>query len=240
MMTIVRVLTWVAVLFTLSFFINIAKAQEASLKAGIEAMNRGHYATALRAFRNLAEYGDSQAENNIGYLYERGLGVPQDYGKALKWYKLAAKKSLPEGEYNVGLLYHYGYGVAKNQSEARKWFEKAARKGFVEAGYMMGQLFQNGWGARPNGLKALAWYKRAAKKGKIEAQFMAGVMFLSGDAGEEEPIKGYAWTHVSMLNGYENAKEILDYAELSMKDNQIKMAKALSKQCIVSKLKQCP
>ena len=36
------------------------------------------------------------------------------------------------------------------------------------------------------------------------------------------------------------AKEVLDYAELSMKDSQVKMAKALAKQCIVSKLKNCP
>ena len=82
--------------------------------------------------------------------------------------------------------------------------------------------------------------QKSRKKGKIEAQFMTGVMFLSGDAGKEEAVKGYAWAHVSMQNGYEGAKEILDYAELSMKDNQVKMAKALSKQCIISKLRQCP
>ena len=80
-------------------------AQTEALEAGVQAMGRGHYATALRAFRNLAKTGDAQAENNIGYLYERGLGVPQDYGMALKWYKLAASKALPEGEYNTGLLY---------------------------------------------------------------------------------------------------------------------------------------
>ena len=104
-------------------------------------MDRGHYATALRAFRNLAKTGDSQAENNIGYLYERGLGVPQDYGMALKWYKLSASKNLPEAQHNVGLLYHYGYGVAKNQSEAKKWFEKSARKGFADSEFMMGHLY---------------------------------------------------------------------------------------------------
>ena len=54
-----------------------------SLDAGISAMKRGHYATALRAFRNLAKRGNAQAENNIGFLYERGLGVPQDYNLAL-------------------------------------------------------------------------------------------------------------------------------------------------------------
>ena len=100
--------------------ISQVRAQTEALEAGVEAMGRGHYATALRAFRKLAKTGDAQAENNIGYLYERGLGVPQDYAMALKWYKLAASKALPEGEYNTGLLYHHGYGVAKNQSEAKK------------------------------------------------------------------------------------------------------------------------
>ncbi len=215
-------------------------AQTEALEAGVQAMGRGHYATALRAFRNLAKTGDAQAENNIGYLYERGLGVPQDYGMALKWYKLAASKALPEGEYNAGLLYHHGYGVAKNQSEAKKWFERSARKGFIDAEFMMGHMYQNGWGVKSDGNRALRWYKRAAKKGKIEAQFMTGYMLMSGEAGPEEAVKGYAWTEVSFLNGYEGAKEVLDYAELSMKDSQIKMGKALAKQCLVSKLKNCP
>ena len=43
-----------------------------------------------------------------------------------------------------------------------------------------------------------------------------------------------------MINGYEGAKEVIDYAELSMKESQIKMAKALAKQCLASKLKNCP
>ena len=96
-----------------------------------------------------------------------------------------------------------------------------------------------GGGVRQSGVRALTWYKRAAKKGKIEAQFMTGYMFLSGDAGQEEAVKGYAWTEISMqINGYEGAKEVIDYAELSMKESQIKMAKALAKQCLVSKLKK--
>ena len=136
----------VSVLFTITSFslmLSDLRSESSALKAGIEAMNRGHYATALRAFRKLAKTGDAQAENNIGYLYERGLGVPQDYGTALKWYKRSASKDLPEAEYNAGLLYHYGYGVAKNQSEAKKWFEKSARKGFTDAEFMMGHVYQN-------------------------------------------------------------------------------------------------
>ena len=110
-------LTFVTTSLLLSIF--DANADESRLKSGIAAMKRQHYATALRAFRAEAEEGDAQAENNIGYMYEYGWGVPQDYNKAMKWYKRAAKKSLAEAEYNVGILYHNGYGVAKNNSEAK-------------------------------------------------------------------------------------------------------------------------
>ena len=135
------------VIVSFSLMLSDLRSESGALKAGIEAMNRGHYATALRAFRKLAKTGDAQAENNIGYLYERGLGVPQDYGTALKWYKLSASKDLPEAQYNAGLLYHYGYGVAKNQSEAKKWFEKSARKGFTDAEFMMGHFISKWLGS---------------------------------------------------------------------------------------------
>ena len=42
---------------------------------GVAAFRRGHYAIALRAWRGDAEKGNPWAQNNIGYLYEQGLGV---------------------------------------------------------------------------------------------------------------------------------------------------------------------
>ena len=216
-------------------------ASEERLKAGLAAMKREHYATALRAFRAEADEGDPQAQNNIGYMYEYGWGEPQDYKKAMEWYKKAAKKSLAEAEYNVGILYHNGYGVAKNNSEAKNWFEKAARKNFRDAEFMMGNIFQNGWGVKASPKRALFCFKKAAKQGLAKSQFMTGFLLLSGEINDEpEAVKGYAWTEVSRVNGYGGAQEVLDYASLSMKETQIKMAKALAKQCLASKLKQCP
>ena len=53
---------------------------------------RGDYATALRLLRPLAEQGNPGGQYNLGALYERGNGVPQDYVQALKWYSLAASR----------------------------------------------------------------------------------------------------------------------------------------------------
>lgn len=57
------------------------------------AFDRGHYATAMRAWRVRAALGDASAQTNVGYLYEQGLSVRQDYAEALKWYRRAAEAS---------------------------------------------------------------------------------------------------------------------------------------------------
>ena len=63
----------------------------ASLEAGIRAKERGHYATAIRAWKVLAKEGDARAQNNIGHMYEEGLGVAQNYAEAMKWNKKSSE-----------------------------------------------------------------------------------------------------------------------------------------------------
>ena len=58
----------------------------APFEAGLKAMDREHYATAYRAWKQLADDGAAEAQNNIGYLYEQGRGVKQSYARAIEWY----------------------------------------------------------------------------------------------------------------------------------------------------------
>ena len=44
----------------------------------------------LSTLRAKAEAGDPKAQNNLGVLYEKGQGVPQNVVKARHWYRLAA------------------------------------------------------------------------------------------------------------------------------------------------------
>ena len=104
----------ISVLFTITSFslmLSDLRSESSALKAGIEAMNRGHYATALRAFRKLAKT-ESWPKITLGICTSEA-GVPERC--AALGYKRSASKDLPEAEYNAGLLYHYGYGVAKNR-----------------------------------------------------------------------------------------------------------------------------
>ena len=54
------------------------------------AYERGDFDTAAKAFRKLAEQGDVVAQYNLGFMYEYGTGVLQNYIMAHMWLNLAS------------------------------------------------------------------------------------------------------------------------------------------------------
>ena len=98
-------------------------------EAGHEAYWRGDYAAALREWRPLAEQGHARAQNNLGRMYDDGLGVPQDYAEALSWYKKAAALGNVFAYYNLGLMYSKGDGVAQDVVLAHMWWTLAISQG---------------------------------------------------------------------------------------------------------------
>ncbi len=213
---------------------------EASLEAGIRAKDRGHYATAIRAWKALAKKGDARAQNNIGHMYEEGLGVAQNYREAMNWYKKAAESKLPEAQFNVGLLYYYGYGVAKNLREAIKWFKLSSRKNLAEAQYMMGLAHHEGKGVRLDYREAFAWFAKSAKQNHPPAQFMSGFMFQAGEGMEPDPMRAYAWSKLAELNKQPESDAIYNLAALSLDKRQVLQAQAIARICFSSALTDCP
>jgi uncharacterized protein len=47
------------------------------------------YPEALRLFKIAAAKGNGLSMANVGWMYENGLGVPQDVIEAMKWYRRA-------------------------------------------------------------------------------------------------------------------------------------------------------
>jgi TPR repeat protein len=77
---------------------------------GMDAYNRGDYATALREWQPLAEQRDAEAQDFIGTLYFEGWGVPQDYAKARRWWENAAAQGSASAQNDLGLLSRRGVG----------------------------------------------------------------------------------------------------------------------------------
>ena len=92
-----------------------------SFGQGVSAFNRQDYLTASRAFIPLAERGDPAAQTYLGFMFETGRGVPQNYTEAAMWYRRAAEQGDSLAQYSLGLLYDKGFGVPRNIIEASKW-----------------------------------------------------------------------------------------------------------------------
>ena len=136
-------------LLTLIFTALVSKISHAeSFQAGLNAMDREHYATAFRAWKDLAEDGEAEAQNNIAFLYERGYGVKQSYTRAIEWYKKAAAQQSPEAIYNLGMLAFNGYGMRQDYLAAKRYFTEAAELELADAHYMLGLIYYQGHGLK--------------------------------------------------------------------------------------------
>ena len=107
----------------------------ADFQTGVDAYNRGDYATAYREFLPLARQGDAKARYNLGWMYYNGKGVPRDYAEAIKWYRLVAEQGLAEAQNNLGVMYDNGLGVPQDYAEAVRWYRLAAEQGVADAQY---------------------------------------------------------------------------------------------------------
>jgi uncharacterized protein len=80
-----------------------------------------------------AQQGDPHAQVFVGYLYETGQGVQQDFSQAFQWYWKAAEQGNPIAQYQLGTMYHLGKGVSQNYVMAYMWLELAASRGYGTA-----------------------------------------------------------------------------------------------------------
>ena len=77
----------------------------------------------VRLLTEAAEKGDREAMVDLGVLYERGLGVPEDDKKALRLFQQAG--TCRAWLYH-GIMYYYGIGDAKNLFVAGSNFQSAS------------------------------------------------------------------------------------------------------------------
>jgi len=91
------------------------------------AYDRANLSTALNIWSPKAQSGDPEAQNYVGEIYEKGLGVNPDYEMALVWYKKAARQGNSKAQMNLGYLYEKGLGVPVDQTIAFEWYAKSSK-----------------------------------------------------------------------------------------------------------------
>jgi TPR repeat protein len=141
-------------------------AASQSVRAGIEAWQKGDTAGAVAIWRPLADKGDADAAFNLGQAYRLGKGVPLDLAEAQSWLERAARKGHVDAQATLGLLLFQN----GNRVSAMRWLKAAAEAGEPRALLMVGTALYNGDGVPADPVTAYAYVSRAAAQGLAPAQ----------------------------------------------------------------------
>lgn len=69
----------------------------------------------LASLTKRADAGDPVATALLGFMYESGVRVKQDYAAALRLYLVAAEQGNALAQKNLGFMYFYGNGTKKRR-----------------------------------------------------------------------------------------------------------------------------
>ena len=72
--------------------------------------------------------GSARALGRLGFRYENGFGVPQNYIAAADLYRRAAEQGDTFAQCRLGLSYDRGHGVPKDFVLSYKWLDLAAAR----------------------------------------------------------------------------------------------------------------
>jgi len=196
---------------------------------GLEAAERGDYATALREWRPLAEQGNADAQYNLGIMYHNGKGVPQDNAEAARLYRTAAEQGDANAQFNLGVMYNRGEGVPQNYTEAVKWYRTAAEQGNAEAQYNLGLIYYEGRGVRRDYAEAMRWHRKAAEWGQARAQNSVGAMYADGEGVPQDYVQAHMWFNLAAAQGDEVAVKNRDTIAKLMTQTQVADAQRLAR-----------
>jgi len=163
-----------------------APAAAQSVRAGIEAWQKGEHAAAVAVWTPLAAKGDADAAFNLGQAYRLGKGVPIDLGRAHQYLEQAARKGHVDAAATLGiLLFQNG-----NRTGAMRWIKVSANGGEPRSQLLYGVALYNGDGIAADPVSGYAYVSRSAAQGLASAKETLADM----DAAmpHEQRIKGLA------------------------------------------------
>ena len=185
---------------------------EAEFQKGFKAFQAGEYAAAIGVWRPMADRGVEGAQYNIGYMYQEGLGLPQDFATAASWYKQAADQGHGGAQFNLGILYDLGRGVPQDHSQSAAWYRKAALQGESGAQNRLGIAYIRGEGVDTDLVAAHVWLSLAKVRLYQEKN----------------------------RNGFDRNQKVLDSLEQLMSKANMEKAGELAGKCWESNYRDCP
>lgn len=135
---------------------------------------------AVRIYQKVMDEGYHVAHNFMGWLYEEGKVVEQDYKKAFACYMFAAAAGDSDAQINVGRLYQEGLGVTSCLVSAEKYFKMSVAQGDLNALVTLGDFYLQVESVK-DVTKALECLELAAQRDHPKALNCLGLIYDRGE-----------------------------------------------------------
>ena len=155
-------------------------AAAADFASGMSAYRSGDFEAAVAEWRPLAEQGDPNAQEMIGFMHLNGQGVPRGDLLAVQWYRRAAEQGHAGAQNSLGVLYENGRGTLKDYATAASWYQRAVAQEHVEAKSNLGRAYMEGRGVPANYPEARRLFTESANAGWSQGMINLGRMHQLG------------------------------------------------------------
>ena len=186
---------------------------------------------AFKWYLRSAERGASDGQNNVGYCYKFGKGVKKNLTTAFEWFKKAAGES-NRALLNLGLCFRDGEGVEQDFSEAIKIFKLLVDKNDEDGICALVFMYYEGKGVPINYKEAVRLTKLAIKQNHNKSQRNLGNFYEYGDGVKQDNVKALMWYTISLKNGWDESKELIEKLSEKMSLSDLRKAEKLANEYI--------
>jgi TPR repeat protein len=199
------------VLFVIAISMFSSTAAVSGFDEGVASYRIGNYANAFKEWTEAAQQGDVDAQYNLGCLYVRGEGVPQNRGWAVDWLQRAADQS------DVDAATWLLFSSPITDDRRKQFFSMKARptdrfrltfvvqlsdgkihrrpcstdeKDGAQIEFSLGLMYETGSAGFPQtDRQAADWYLRSSERNFADAQTKLAYLYAAGRGVEKSQIE---------------------------------------------------
>jgi TPR repeat protein len=184
-------------------------------------------------WKRLADRGNDEAQDMVGYLLMEGEGTERDARAAEAYFLRSAGQGNETAMSELALYYSLGMlGCCRDPEKALYWTRRLAELGDRHGEIELMEAYARGAGVARDSEEAVKWAERAARQDSVEAYLFLGAASRQGLGTEKNLAEAYKWFDLAAGHGEaaeaRQARRGLDEIAPALTPAQLRQAKRLA------------
>lgn len=147
------------------------------------------------------------AQNALGVVYLKGIGVTQDSTLSIRYFEEAARLGNTNAYYNLGMMMKNAPRGKQDFAKAVYYFEQGAKQGNLSCSYSAGYMYYKGLGCTQDYIRAVKYFMSDEKGLSPSSQYMLGLCYRNGFGVEMNDEKADEYLQKASKANYQYAIE---------------------------------